>query len=40
MPKKKNALIGRGSITLQSVCTKITSSRTIAVERRSAQKLH
>jgi len=25
---------------LQSVCAKITSSRTIAMERRSAQKLH
>ena len=36
----KNALIGHGSISLQSVCAKITSSRTIAVERRSAQKLH
>ena len=45
LPKKngfslKNALIGHGSISLQSVCAKITSSQTIAVERRSVQKLH
>jgi len=37
---QKNALIGHRSISLQSVCAKITSSRTVAVERRSAQKLH
>ena len=37
---RKNALIGHRSISLQSVCAKITSSRTIAVERHSAQKLH
>jgi len=36
----KNALIGHRSISLQSVCAKITSSRTIAVERRSVQKLY
>jgi len=36
----KNALVGHRSISLQSVCAKITSSRTIAVECRSAQKLH
>ena len=34
----KNALIGHRSISLQSVCAKITSSRMIAVERCSAQK--
>ena len=38
--KKKNTLIGHRSISLQSGCAKITSSRTIAVEHRSAQKLH
>ena len=37
---KKNALIGHRSISLQSVCAKISSSRTIAVECHSAQKLH
>ena len=37
---KKNALIRHRSITFQSVCTKIKSSRTIGVEHRSAQKLH
>ena len=37
---RKNARIGHRSISLQSVCTKITSSRTMAMERRSAQKLH
>ena len=37
---RKNALIGHRSISLQSVCAKITSSRTIAVERRSVQKLY
>ena len=36
----KNALIGQRSISLQSVCAKITLSRTITVERRSVQKLH
>jgi len=38
--KKKNTLIGHRSISLQLVCAKITSCRMIAVERRSAQKLH
>jgi len=38
--EKKNTLIGHRSIFLQSVCAKITSFRTIAVERCSAQKLH
>ena len=37
---RKNALIGHRSISLQSVCAKIMSSRTIAVERHSLQKLH
>jgi len=32
--------MGHRSISLQSICAKITSSRMIAVERRSAQKLH
>jgi len=36
----KNALIRHRSISLQLVCAKITSSRIIAVERRSVQKLH
>jgi len=37
----KNALMGHRSISLQSVCAKIKSStQTIAVECRSAQKLH
>ena len=35
---RKHALIGHRSISLQSVCAKITSSRMIAVERCSAQK--
>jgi len=35
----KNTLIGHRSISLQLVCAKITS-RMIAVEHRSAQKLH
>jgi len=37
---RKNALIGHRSISLQSVCAKITSSRRMAVERRSVQKLY
>jgi len=37
---RKNALIGHRSISLQPVCAKITSSRMIAVEHRSVQKLH
>jgi len=37
---KKNALIGHRSTSLQSVCAKIKSSWTIAVESRSVQKLN
>jgi len=37
---RKNALIGHRSISLQSVCAKITSSRMISVEHRSVQKLY
>jgi len=37
---RKNSLIGHRPISLQSVCAKITSSRTIAVEHHSVQKLY
>ena len=38
--KKKCSDTGTGSDSLQSVCAKITSSQTIAVEHCSVQKLH